>query len=211
MIDVKPVWIGDLAQAALRRLDPTSDPEADRRVEWAPERRGMRRSPLPRHVRAAVLERDEHRCRWCYGNGHRYLLQADHIVPWSGGGSDHPVNLRALCVDCNQERSNRIADMYTAHALAIAWRCTRCALPLGDGSAIAAYCLTCKSPGHSPFGLLGGRIPTVGVPPAALVDVAEALPVVGHRQPTPSSRARALARARAELDQIRAATPDGAE
>lgn len=166
--------------------------------ERAPLIRVGDRPPLPLQIRGPVLLRDGNRCRWCGESAGRarrvgpdrivvgrVRVEVDHIVPWSAGGADHPVNLRALCEDCNQWRGNRVADMHTAHALAIAYWCLRCARPSGPGRAIAAWCLTCGVEGTSPFNLVGGRVPTTGVPAAALADVAAMAPVAGQR-PVPT-------------------------
>lgn len=38
------------------------------------------------------------------------LMEVDHIVPWSKGGSDEIYNLQPLCRPCNRGKSN--ADTY---------------------------------------------------------------------------------------------------
>ena len=50
-----------------------------------------------RRLRAWVLERDGHMCRRCGAPAHH----VDHVVPVARGGSDHEVNLQALCARCN--------------------------------------------------------------------------------------------------------------
>lgn len=66
--------------------------------------RSGEREPIPWFVRLSVYERDGHSCRLCGYPSPQ--LELDHIVPWSAGGSDATSNLRTLCHDCNQERSN---------------------------------------------------------------------------------------------------------
>lgn len=51
-----------------------------------------------RKARAAVLERDGHRCRAC---GQKHGLDVHHVVMRSLGGSDDVTNLIALCRDCH--------------------------------------------------------------------------------------------------------------
>jgi 5-methylcytosine-specific restriction endonuclease McrA len=56
-----------------------------------------------------VLARDHWTCCSC-GRSSRYegvLLEVDHIVPRSHGGTDVMGNLQTLCRKCNQGKSNR--------------------------------------------------------------------------------------------------------
>lgn len=65
------------------------------------EERGLAGEELPWPVvRAIVLLRDEFTCAICG----QYATQADHIYPQCFGGSDHPLNLQALCTSCNQRK-----------------------------------------------------------------------------------------------------------
>jgi len=51
---------------------------------------------------AAVIRRDNYRCRWCgFANATRQL-EADHIVPESKGGKATMANLQCLCSACNK-------------------------------------------------------------------------------------------------------------
>jgi 5-methylcytosine-specific restriction protein A len=52
-------------------------------------------------LRLRIIARDGPVCALCgaYGNS------VDHIVPKAHGGTDHPRNLRVLCVKCNSRRS----------------------------------------------------------------------------------------------------------
>jgi hypothetical protein len=97
--------------------------------------------------RYLVLRRDRFRCVFC-GSGGR--LEADHIIPWSAGGSDEMDNLRTLCHACNQERSNfRVIDD-SFRRLPTAHECVLCAPHLlGEPDVVAVYCIRCnrKGPG----------------------------------------------------------------
>jgi 5-methylcytosine-specific restriction endonuclease McrA len=47
-------------------------------------------------------------CAICGQPEHAYdRFEADHIIPKSKGGSDHPGNLRAVHRSCNIKRGNR--------------------------------------------------------------------------------------------------------
>jgi 5-methylcytosine-specific restriction endonuclease McrA len=60
------------------------------------------RQPLPKWLRAAVMERDGYRCVKCSAAG---PLAIDHIFPWSRGGEDTLDNLQVLCKPCNSKKS----------------------------------------------------------------------------------------------------------
>ncbi|WP_375425979.1 HNH endonuclease [uncultured Friedmanniella sp.] len=70
-----------------------------------------------RRLIAQILHRDGHTCQLHYpgtwpgiDGTPRHCLgtatTADHIVPRSQGGTDHPSNLRAACKPCNQHRGD---------------------------------------------------------------------------------------------------------
>ena len=103
---------------------------------------------LPDHTRSLVLRRDRVQCVWCGSKGR---LEVDHIIPWSAGGTDDMDNLRTLCHDCNQRRSNYASEsdiqpkrFYTAH------ECVYCNPALiGDPEVRQVYCIMCnkRAPG----------------------------------------------------------------
>lgn len=64
-----------------------------------------KREPIPEEVRRFVFRRDGGSCQNC---GSRELLQYDHIIPFSLGGSSEPENLQLLCAPCNKSKSGRI-------------------------------------------------------------------------------------------------------
>lgn len=153
------------------------------RAPRIPERAGVRREPLPPGVRRAVLIRDGFTCQWCEvtARGDGLILEIDHIVPWSAGGADHPVNLRTMCEPCNQARSNRVTGL-ERRALPVAFRCRRCETgDVGDAQYVTAFCLTCRSEGATPYLadlMIGGAIPATGTPRPD-DDVPD--PVIGYR------------------------------
>lgn len=218
------VSLGDILRGYLARLvAPTSE-----RAPIDPDRIGVQREPINRLVRRAVLMRDNYRCQWCsasYQRDQTIVFEIDHIVPWSAGGSDHPVNLRTLCQDCNQLRSNRVSEL-DRRALPVVWRCYGCD-QWGDVEhtepLFRAYCMTCRETTDSaPYVadlMIGGPLPTKGIP--ALRPGDEVLPAGGPTVRPWNRRFRDLrekddrrrnaarrAAARAELDAIRPADPD---
>jgi 5-methylcytosine-specific restriction endonuclease McrA len=83
------------------------------------------REEIPPHVRIAVRLRDKGRCElcgWRYVDGEWHL---DHITPWSAGGSDRSDNLRVLCAEHNERRSNHI-DTFERPRRPVTWWCINC-------------------------------------------------------------------------------------
>ncbi|OKI16598.1 hypothetical protein A6A07_11360 [Streptomyces sp. CB03911] len=64
----------------------------------------VNRKTIPAATRAAVRDRDGHRCVSC---GAVDDLTLDHIYPWSLGGSDTVDNLRVLCRPCNSRKGDQ--------------------------------------------------------------------------------------------------------
>lgn len=107
-------------------------------VRTAPD--GGRR--LTESRRFLVLRRDRYRCVFC-GRGGR--LEVDHIVPWSAGGSDEMDNLRTLCRDCNQDRSNFAVPADGERRLLNGHECVYCNPHLvGENDLTAIYCVMCN-------------------------------------------------------------------
>ncbi len=67
------------------------------------------RTPIPESVQAFVFRRDGGRCQGC---GLETGLCYDHIIPASRGGSSvNPANIRLLCDNCNQNKSDKIGEL----------------------------------------------------------------------------------------------------
>lgn len=166
MSTLDPVPLGDVVVGMAARAAATDADRAPR----IPSRIGAQRAPLPRTMRVAVLLRDRYTCQWCHATarGNGLLLEIDHIVPWSAGGADHPVNLRTLCEPCNQDRSNRVTE-HDRRALPVSLRCRRCDPVTAEvAAAVAVFCLACRAPSTAPYLadlLVGGAVPDDGVPP----------------------------------------------
>ena len=84
------------------------------------------RDPIPSIVRLSVYRRDGFRCRECGIGGDDVSLELDHCLPWSAGGGDHSANLRALCHDCNQRRSNWNDRGHEINLRPTTWWCWFC-------------------------------------------------------------------------------------
>jgi hypothetical protein len=102
---------------------------------------------LSENTRWLVLRRDRCKCVFCGKDGR---LQVDHIVPWSAGGTDHIDNLRTLCEDCNQDRSNFWVPADDTRRLPNGRECVYCSpYLLGEADVISVYCIPCnkRAPG----------------------------------------------------------------
>lgn len=58
--------------------------------------------------RFRILHRDQFTCRYCGARPGAELLEVDHLVPRSRGGSDHECNLVTACKTCNRRKSDTI-------------------------------------------------------------------------------------------------------
>ena len=69
-------------------------------------------SPVSGTIRYEVLARDR-TCRLCGATRDDAVLEVDHIVPRSKGGTNDMDNLQVLCRPCNQGKSNLDATDFT--------------------------------------------------------------------------------------------------
>lgn len=67
-----------------------------------PKRKGLSKS-----LRFKVFNRDGFTCQYCGQQPPRVVLEVDHMVPVSSGGSDHLENLTTACFDCNRGKAAR--------------------------------------------------------------------------------------------------------
>lgn len=139
--DLKLASVSDGLRAL---LDVQADPKY-----LAPMRDGKyrQREPLPDGLRRSVLRRDRFTCCECRISYQNVLLQVDHLVPVSAGGSDRTDNLRTLCEPCNMQK----LDLYTIHVACYRPRlivsyCYECRLPeFAQGYAsVRVFCATCR-------------------------------------------------------------------
>jgi hypothetical protein len=64
------------------------------------------RKAIPKRLRFEILRRDNHACRYCGAMAPDAVIQVDHVIPVSLGGTDEPSNLVAACKDCNAGKSS---------------------------------------------------------------------------------------------------------
>jgi len=108
-----------------------------------------KRKEIPQNDRMFVFVRDGFYCQFCGcsgrsdlpGGAKRVQLVPDHVVPWSAGGSDSVNNLRTLCWDCNEQRSNfrTEADVFW-NPLPVTYECLRCNPQLSKQEVNRAFC-----------------------------------------------------------------------
>jgi len=72
-------------------------------------RTSPRREPIPPSVRFEVLRRDGFRCQYCgrSSSDGDVILEVDHIVPVSKGGTNDLNNLITSCRECNRGKGAR--------------------------------------------------------------------------------------------------------
>lgn len=88
------------------------DPELVKALKALVQRPKRRR--ISAKKRAAILARDGHACFYC---GSKKDLQVDHIVAFSGQGSDDDSNLATACGKCNRAKSAQSASDYQIRSL----------------------------------------------------------------------------------------------
>jgi hypothetical protein len=88
---------GDYEPEDVRTLLVMLERDDEQGIEWEVEFHLA--GPIPEQVRRLVFERDGGRCMAC-GSGE--LIQFNHVVPCSMGGSNEVQNIRLLCAGCNR-------------------------------------------------------------------------------------------------------------
>lgn len=59
-------------------------------------------------IRMTVFRRDDFTCRYCGKRG--VVLECDHVVPVSRGGSHDDTNLVTACVRCNRSKGSKLPE-----------------------------------------------------------------------------------------------------
>ena len=65
---------------------------------------------LTKTTRFEVFKRDSFVCQYCGSKPPAVVLEVDHIIPVSGGGTDEDHNLITSCFDCNRGKGARGVD-----------------------------------------------------------------------------------------------------
>lgn len=65
------------------------------------------RIPISKNDRFRILSRDNHTCQYCGKKAPDVVLEIDHKVPVSKGGSNKHENLVTSCFDCNRGKGSR--------------------------------------------------------------------------------------------------------
>lgn len=74
----------------------------------------MTRKPLQKSVRFEVFKRDKFTCQYCGRSAPDTILEVDHIIPVSKGGTNDILNLVTACRDCNRGKTNKALSDNTA-------------------------------------------------------------------------------------------------
>lgn len=99
-----------LQEAAIRIRSSAEQQRIDR------ERRPLPPSkcrPISKRRRYAVLARDGFKCQACGRSPqtHDVVLEIDHIIPFSKGGTSDMDNLQSLCESCNRGKTDLLIPM----------------------------------------------------------------------------------------------------
>ena len=82
-----------------------------------------KRTGLSKRTRFEVFKRDLFTCQYCGRTPPTVVLQVDHILAVSDGGTNDRINLVTACQDCNGGKSNvPLAQVPTSLALEMAKR-----------------------------------------------------------------------------------------
>lgn len=69
-----------------------------------------KRKPITKAIRFEVFKRDKFTCQYCGESAPNVILEIDHIVPVSKGGTNEIINLVTSCRDCNRGKSGKKLD-----------------------------------------------------------------------------------------------------
>ena len=72
-------------------------------------------APVPyRQNKHVLFGQQEGRCNGCRSAFEFRHLEVDHVIPQSGGGTDHIENLQLLCGHCNRTKGDRPQEYLVA-------------------------------------------------------------------------------------------------
>jgi hypothetical protein len=70
----------------------------------------MKRKPVSKRVRFSVFARDQFTCVYCGQQPPAVMLEIEHVIPVSQGGTNDEANLRCSCRDCNAGKGARTIE-----------------------------------------------------------------------------------------------------
>lgn len=68
---------------------------------------------LGQKFRFDIFKRDKFTCQYCGSRPPDVVLNIEHILPVSGGGTNDPLNLTTACWDCNIGKGSRLVSSET--------------------------------------------------------------------------------------------------
>lgn len=123
------------------------------KIRWRKSVAGQR-ALMTSKLRDAIKERDSYTCQNCsvsLADEPHLLLEVDHIVPLSKGGTSTPDNLQTLCWKCNRTKANKMP--FAGHSNSMPATSGRCdvmpnaksggAPPRGNSSLVLVSCVNC--------------------------------------------------------------------
>ena len=114
-------WAGiDLSPLAIKLVDQRI--RDDRGALWGgaivldkpPPRTDLGKLPNYRTHKHRLYGEQEGLCVGCETHFPFKVMEVDHILPRSKGGSDHPDNLQLLCTHCNKSKGNKTMAQWRA-------------------------------------------------------------------------------------------------
>ena len=92
-------------QRRSRTIPKDIEPWKKELEKWKPGEKNKVTRYITEEVRRRVWRRDEGKCVDC---GSKELLEFDHIIPVSRGGSNTARNIQLLCEKCNRTKADEI-------------------------------------------------------------------------------------------------------
>lgn len=111
-------WILYLrGQALLEQLKAAGNMKEARKVarhlKWLADQLTLPwRTPISKKLRARIFKTHGRRCFYCGGDGGKYPLELDHMVPVAQGGQNDETNLVPACKHCNLQKHARTYEQW---------------------------------------------------------------------------------------------------
>jgi len=106
-LSYKFYW-GSIGRLAKRIVEHQEGKITDSEL-YLPFKSSKKRDKIPQGLRYAVLKRDNEQCVKCGASPkkHGVVLEVDHKIPWSKGGTNELSNLQTLCHRCNRGKKDK--------------------------------------------------------------------------------------------------------